>query len=197
MGGTTIQRRITEHAYYHTANESSWGGGAAPGASLPTGVICIWHGLLTAIPTGWALCNGLNGTPDLREAFVKGAAAGADPGATGGASTHGHAAHNNHVVTQPAAHTWPGVSWPVNPPTNAAHTHNAHTSTSAGSSGVVHVNGPTTHSSIAPVISWPANVPILSGGNPSHTAAAVDAHSAHAAGSSEPAYYAVAFIMKL
>ena len=36
---------------------------------------------------GWVLCNGANGTPDLRDRFVVGAANGADPGATGGVAS--------------------------------------------------------------------------------------------------------------
>lgn len=61
---------------------------------VPSGVIVMWSGLLANIPAGWALCDGANGTPDLRDRFVKGAAAGQDPGATGGALTHTHADHN-------------------------------------------------------------------------------------------------------
>lgn len=33
----------------------------------------MWSGASTAIPTGWALCNGANGTPDLRNRFIVGA----------------------------------------------------------------------------------------------------------------------------
>lgn len=66
---------------------------AAQAGSIPTGVIVMWHGLLSEIPSGWALCDGQNGTPDLRGKFVKGAAAGQNPGATGGAQTHTHASH--------------------------------------------------------------------------------------------------------
>ena len=33
---------------------------------LPKGMIIDWYGTVDTIPTGWALCNGLNGTPDLR-----------------------------------------------------------------------------------------------------------------------------------
>ncbi len=66
---------------------------AAQAGGVPTGVIVMWHGLLSAIPDGWALCDGNNSTPDLRSKFVKGAAAGQDPGATGGAPTHTHDDH--------------------------------------------------------------------------------------------------------
>lgn len=40
---------------------------------IPTGTIIIWSGSLAAIPTGYYLCNGSNGTPDLRDRFVVGA----------------------------------------------------------------------------------------------------------------------------
>src|SRR6185369_11516031 len=57
------------------------------GGSIPAGIIAMWAGLLSNIPSGWHLCDGQSGTPDLRSKFIKGAAAGADPGATGGAAT--------------------------------------------------------------------------------------------------------------
>lgn len=74
------------------------------------GTIRLWHGLLANIPAGYALCDGTSGTPDLRSKFVKGAAAGLDPGATGGAATHTHAdhaaqAHSGGVVGAIAAST--------------------------------------------------------------------------------------------
>ena len=50
----------------------------------------MWSGLLVDIPNGWALCDGTNGTPDLREKFVRGSADAVDPGGTGGAATHVH-----------------------------------------------------------------------------------------------------------
>jgi hypothetical protein len=40
---------------------------------LPTGVITMWYGTIANIPTGWLLCDGTNGTPDLRNRFVLGA----------------------------------------------------------------------------------------------------------------------------
>lgn len=54
---------------------------------VPVGGIILWSGLLTDIPDGWALCNGLNGTPDLRDRFVVGAGTSYNPGGTGGANT--------------------------------------------------------------------------------------------------------------
>jgi hypothetical protein len=40
---------------------------------FPAGIIAMWSGLIVNIPTGWYLCNGSNGTPDLRNRFVIGA----------------------------------------------------------------------------------------------------------------------------
>ena len=54
---------------------------------IPTGIISMWSGALNAIPSGWALCNGENGTPDLRDKFVVGAGGNYGVGATGGAAS--------------------------------------------------------------------------------------------------------------
>eukprot|EP01084_Bolivina_argentea_P088687 160112_1 len=39
---------------------------------LPNGIVIIWYGLIANIPQGWSLCDGSNGTPDLRDKFVIG-----------------------------------------------------------------------------------------------------------------------------
>lgn len=44
----------------------------------------MWSG--TTIPTGWKLCNGQNGTPDLRDRFIVGAGNSYAIGAKGGAN---------------------------------------------------------------------------------------------------------------
>jgi hypothetical protein len=41
--------------------------------SIPTGLISMWSGTIATIPTGWLLCNGSSGTPDLRNRFIVGA----------------------------------------------------------------------------------------------------------------------------
>jgi len=46
---------------------------------------------LDPVPTGWLLCDGENGTPDLRDRFVVGAGAEFDQGTTGGSKIHQHA----------------------------------------------------------------------------------------------------------
>jgi hypothetical protein len=40
--------------------------------TVPIGVIMMWSGALSTIPANWVVCDGTNGTPDLRERFVMG-----------------------------------------------------------------------------------------------------------------------------
>lgn len=56
----------------------------ATGAYFPTGGIIMWSGTVANIPDGWALCNGSNNTPDLRNKFIIGAGSTYAPGNTGG-----------------------------------------------------------------------------------------------------------------
>ena len=51
----------------------------------PVGTIVVWSGTVEDIPTGWALCDGQDGRPDLRGRFVLGAGGTYNPGDTGGA----------------------------------------------------------------------------------------------------------------
>lgn len=50
------------------------------------GIIVMWSGSLEDLPDGWVLCDGRNGTPDLRDKFILGAD-GTDIGDTGGSHT--------------------------------------------------------------------------------------------------------------
>lgn len=52
--------------------------------------IVMFQGLSSEIPTGWVLCNGANGTPDLRNRFLIGAGGGFPVDNTGGNASHVH-----------------------------------------------------------------------------------------------------------
>jgi hypothetical protein len=80
--------------------------GAAPPAAtpIPAGGIFLWSGSIGSIPAGYVLCNGSNGTPDLRDRFVVGAGSTYSVDATGGSAnaivvSHTHTATS--VVTDP------------------------------------------------------------------------------------------------
>lgn len=77
-------------------------------APIPKGGIIMWSGAISAIPAGWFLCNGTNGTPNLQDKFVIGAGDTYAVATTGGSAdavivAHGHTA----VVTDPGhSHGW-------------------------------------------------------------------------------------------
>jgi microcystin-dependent protein len=72
----------------------------APNTTIPAGLIAIWSGSTGSIPTGWVLCNGTNGTPDLRNNFVVGAGSTYAVGATGGSANAVVVSHT-HTITDP------------------------------------------------------------------------------------------------
>lgn len=52
------------------------------------GIIVMWSGSQSNIPSGWVLCDGNNGTPDLRNRFIVGAGSVYSINSTGGEATH-------------------------------------------------------------------------------------------------------------
>ena len=88
----------------------------------------MWSG--SSAPSGWSLCNGSNGTPDLRNRFIVASGGTYSEGATGGAATvtlttaqmpshnhtastgdaggHSHTTNFSSVVTQPGGNETPG-----------------------------------------------------------------------------------------
>ena len=78
--GNTQDSRVTSEGDTQVQRLISAGG-------IPTGLISLWSGSIASIPTGWVLCNGNNGTPDLRDRFVIGAGSSHNPGATGGTNS--------------------------------------------------------------------------------------------------------------
>jgi hypothetical protein len=78
------------------------------GTTIPTGVISLWYGSIGSVPTGWYLCDGSNGTPDLRDRFVVGAGSTYSVAATGGATTATLVLNNLPAHTHTATVTDPG-----------------------------------------------------------------------------------------
>lgn len=76
-GTTTLQDDLILGGSSGTAGQVvvSQGAGSAPawGNAFVAGMIMMWSGTIATIPSGWALCNGSSGTPDLRNRFIIGA----------------------------------------------------------------------------------------------------------------------------
>lgn len=86
--------------------------------TLPVGSIVVWSGTIATVPINFGLCDGTNGTPDLRDKFVIGAGNLYSPTNTGGSK-------DAEVI----AHTHTGTT-----ASNGSHSHTASTG-SAGSHG--------------------------------------------------------------
>lgn len=67
---------------------------------VPAGGIIMWSGATSAIPSGWALCDGNNGTPNLTNKFVIGAGGTYAVNATGGSKDAVVVSHT-HGITEP------------------------------------------------------------------------------------------------
>lgn len=137
--------------------------------SIPPGGIIMWSGTIVSVPTGWYLCDGSNGTPDLRNRFIVGAGSTYSVGGTGGSAdatlvSHSHTASTSitdpgHIHSTGAAALGGGGAW-----------------YNTGGSGVVYqtgsaVTGITASTSVSTSGSSPTNANL-------------------------PPYYALAFIMK-
>lgn len=91
--GTTLDVGGTVTATSLKVNGPATVSGAVTAASfsgngtIPIGGIILWSGSPSAVPAGWALCNGYNGTPNLLDRFVVGAGGSYSSGANGGSTS--------------------------------------------------------------------------------------------------------------
>lgn len=89
VNGSSTANAISLH--YDSSNDRLYakvdGNEKSLGGVIPAGTILPWYGNPNSIPSGFALCNGSNGTPDLRDRFLVGAGSSYSLGATGGANT--------------------------------------------------------------------------------------------------------------
>jgi hypothetical protein len=79
-----------------------------PATPIPAGGIFLWSGSIGSIPAGYVLCNGSNGTPDLRNRFIVGAGSTYAVDATGGSADAIVVSHTHTTtVTDPGhAHSY-------------------------------------------------------------------------------------------
>ncbi len=129
-------------------------------AGVPVGLIQIWAGTIATIPSGWALCDGLGGTPNLLDRFVRGINTNiTNPGVIGGLTTV------TLITTQMASHTH-------TPTSGGTHTHTIPTGTGNGTTGVKRIttdfgNGLDLGDESDPIVVGGSNTG-FTGGNASH-----------------------------
>lgn len=165
-------------------------------APVPSGFIGMWSGSIASIPSGWYLCDGTNGTPNLRDRFIVGAGDSYAVGAIGGAAsvtlTESQIPSHNHTITATSASAG-GHTHTINDP---GHTHSYTLKTTAGGSTVGGdpnslVNGSANTGSST------TGITVNSVADHTHTITAT-AGNTGGGGSHEnrPPYYALAYIMK-
>lgn len=152
-------------------------------AKLPSGLICLWSGASTAIPNDWALCDGTNGTPDLRDRFIVGAGKSYAVGAVGGASSV------TLTTNQIPAHSHSGGSLTADSAGAHTHTYNKATSSSKAVSAANGNGGLVSISSGSATGSSGAHTHSISG--------STDSTGGGQAHENRPPYYALCYIMKL
>ena len=161
--------------------------------NVPIGAITLWMG--TTAPSGWAICNGTNGTPDMRGLVPIGQNGSYALNSTGGSAnaiavSHTHTASSNST----GAHTHS---------TTAAGNHAHSYSSSTNSSTVSSASGGIGTTS---VLSGNTTVNTNTTGNHSHTANSAGNHShtitvnsggSSGTGKNLPPYRAVNYIMRI
>lgn len=193
------------------------------GVSVPVGGIILWSGSVASIPSGWALCDGSSGTPDLRGRFVVGAGGAHSPDDTGGADSvdisHTHTSGtyatdsdgHTHDVTGTSAtgdsdHVHTSGSFAA---ASDAHTHTIAGNTRASAAGAVFYSTATTTGSDAHThdVSGSSG---SAGSEHAHTSGTFatdsDSHTHDVTGTSasggdtthdnRPAFYALAYIQR-
>lgn len=182
--------------------------------AMPTGGIIMWSGTVATIPTGWALCDGTNGTPNLTGKFIVHADADSsgtyNVGATGGANdvtltTSEMPAHSHSGSTASAgSHTHTGST-----NTTGAHTHDTNFSYSStvdyfgnnvsilnnGQNGTNSVEGTDNDFTSDSAGSHSHTLSINSAGAHTHTVT-VSNTGGGSAHENRPPFYALAYIMK-
>lgn len=167
-----------------SGGETPSGGGDS---NVPVGVIVMWAGLLTAIPNGWHLCDGASGTPDLRSMFIKGAAAGINPGITGGATQHTPAGTNSAPAFTGNSVTSSAASGGTPAGTIDAHTTNT---LLLAAGATTFVTGPGTHTFTGTALGTHTHATTATGTVAAPTFSGTLANY-------EPAFYSLAYIQKL
>ena len=162
---------------------------------VPSGVIVLWSGSVASVPSGWYLCDGLNGTPNLTDRFVVGAGNTYAVGDTGGANSVTLDA--THIPSH--AHSFSGSGTTS---TGGAHNHEIkYADNDSGGGTGLYMAGETNRAGLrtSSYISYTATQSVQSGGSHNHSFSISGTTGTSGGGASHenrPPYYALAYIMK-
>lgn len=154
---------------------------------VPSGGIIMWSGSVALIPSGWLLCNGSNGTPDLRNRFVIGAGDSYAVNASGGSKdayvvSHSHTTGSSGTHSHFAAQAVQRSGYPGTP------------TSSSSIATSYYGGGPTNEAYILAPGTSTADVGLTSqNGSHTHT---VSTEGGSGVNGNLPPYYALCFIMK-
>jgi microcystin-dependent protein len=209
--GSVVELRLTAGSIGEIASQLTTDILAA--TQLPRGIITMWSGATNAVPSGWALCDGNNGTPNLKDRFIVGAGQSYAVGNVGGSITQTPSVWTNAAGTginvAGTAITKDQMPW---------HTHSVSVGSDASvttqrsvqemydgewlSAGHFYATNWSSTTARKPLKEFSASLSINgTGGNQPHYHGVTDNGHAHTAAASaidiRPPYYALAFIMKL
>ena len=185
----------TNNIAVFTATGALKDGGKTIDEVVPTGVITMWSGGVLSIPSGWALCDGNNGTPDLRDRFIVAAGGSYSPNDTGGADsvslTESELPSHTHTMNTAGSHTHTGTT-----STDGEHNHTYGRIRNGDDQSGEQVGGGGDDGSFSTSFAGEHNhtLNVDSAGDHTHTINSTGGGQAH---ENRPAYFALAFIMKL
>lgn len=175
---------------------------------LPYGVIMMWSGSVATVPTGWQLCNGSNGTPDLRNRFIVGAGSTYSVAGTGGTTSvglletnlpsHSHSFSGSGSASSDGSHSH-GISVSISDPGHS-HTVHANPGGTSGAFGGGSSGGATNIGSSTNTTGISASASLSTDGSHSHSisvSGSIGSTGSGTAFSVLPPYYALCYIMKM
>lgn len=178
--------------------------------AIPSGIIVMWSGITSNIPSGWHLCDGNSGTPDLRDRFIIGAGSSHNPNDKGGNNSTSvtiptNALPNHTHTFTGSSHTHTGSLSGATAASAGVHTHSVESAYVSGTTKSARANEITLYD-----VSDKNNTTSSSGAHTHTVSGSVRINSATTSGTvgstgsgqaftidTIPAYYALCFIMKL
>lgn len=196
-GNPTAALHAANKAYVDTQSAAAAAAAVSALVTFPPGGIIMWSGAIGAIPAGWVLCNGQNGTPDLRDRFVIGAGL-AYPASSVGGSKDAVVVSHTHTISG----TTDSGGWHAHAVSDPGHQHQTAIPYKGngfgagpfalldGNQGILgHINYTSSGSG--------TGISIQSAGTHAHNiSGSVTSSGVSGTNANLPPYYALAFIMK-